>query len=142
MSRRRVVVDASRLRQAPPEMVDGREVPIGMLIYPGSTCGCVIGVTLAACGVPLDELAGESWYQGESWPDFLPIEWRDSWAKGEDSAGLLTSVANLFDRGFEEAAGVVLVEGFAECGVDLVFDGWPEEIEVFDGRDRIEGRAA
>lgn len=142
---RRITVDATRLRQAPPEMVDGREVPIGMLIYPGSHCGCVIGITLAACGVPLEELAGESWYQGESWPDFLPVEWRDGWVMGE-GPDFLSGVADLFDKGFEREAGFALVEGFAAQGVELVFEPAliPEEIVVFSAvADRdIEGRAA
>lgn len=138
----RIVVDASRLRQAPPELVDGYEVPIGMLIYPGSSCGCVIGLTLAACGVPVDELAGESWYRGQNWPAFLPVDWRDGWARG-DGPSFLINVANLYDEGHERTAADLLVGGFETHGVELVFEGWPHEIVVYDAAvDRIEERAA
>lgn len=128
---KQITVNASKLRQAPP-ILAVNDISVGMLAYPRSECGCIVGVFLAACGVPLDEMVCEPVYWGADWPAFLPEAWRADWI-GENSGGLLCQVAELFDTGYERAAAELLREACAaDAGVELAFENWPDEIRVFN----------
>ena len=132
---RRIVVDAGKLRhgQAVESMDDAEQCDhFGTLMHPRSNCGCIVGVTLAACGVPAGDMIGDAIYYGDHWPDFLPIAWLEDWQQGRRDAALARIVED-FDRGYETAAGVALVNLFESAGVELVFEDFPDEVQVFDG---------
>jgi hypothetical protein len=127
---KRITVDASKLRQAPP-ILTVNDISVGMLAYPRSECGCIVGVFLAACGVPVDERVCEPVYEGHFWPAVLPEVWRTDWV--HERGGLLCQVAELFDTGHERAAAELLRDACAaEAGVELAFENWPDEIPVFN----------
>lgn len=134
-TRRRIVVDASRLRhgRAVESMDDAEQCDhYGALMHAAdSDCGCIVGVVLAACGVPPADMVGDAIYYGDHWPDFLPIQWLQEWQQGQRDAKLARIVED-FDRGFETAAAVALVDLFDGAGVELVFEGFPAEVQVFD----------
>ena len=133
-TRRRIVVDASKLRHGQPvESMDDADQcdHFGTLIHPRSDCGCLVGVTLAACGVPTGDMIGDAIYYGDHWPDFLPIGWLEDWQQGRQDTPLARIVED-FDRGFETAAAVALRDLFESAGVELVFEHFPDEVQVFD----------
>lgn len=135
-TRRRIVVDASKLRHGPAVRGDDEIEHLGYLIHPRTDCGCIIGLVLAACGVPVDDMVGESVYVGDHWPDFLPQAWNDGW-RGELPANPLDRVAAAFDAGFEPTAAHMLIEMFDGVGVELVFEHFPDEVQVVDETDRM-----
>lgn len=127
----KVVVDARKLRQSPEELyIDGE--PCGLLIYPGSDCGCIVGVTLVAAGVPREAIEGEATVGIEN---DVPDAFRQMF-KGRASA-INVAMARYDDGDHSEAAALV-VDAFAAVGIQVVFEGMPDVIEVYDpAEDRL-----
>ena len=133
-TRRRIVVDASKLRHG-PAVDDEGTAHAAALMYADSDTGCIVGVVLAACGVPADDMVGDAIYYGDHWPDFLPVEWHDDWKTGLPRTKF-SKIVEAFDRGFEPTAANKLIELFEGAGVELVFEGFPDEVQVVDETDR------
>jgi hypothetical protein len=144
---RQIYVDARRLRHGPPmtwQAGDGSTIeehqPSGALLFAGSDCGDLVGLTLRACGVPADALEGDAWMQtGEHWPDFLPRRWLTEWRIG---TGLLPTICDLFDKGSELYAIAMLIGAFAGVGIRLEFVHMPEPFEVPVYNAETDGRPA
>lgn len=90
--------------------------------------------------IPSIDMVSYAIYYGDDWPDFLPQAWLDEWQHGRSTN--LSQVVEAFARGFETTAAHMLADMFAGAGVDLVFEHFPDEVQVFDPEtDRRASRA-